>query len=53
VDDDDNSIQSVGLSTPAYDKYGDKVDANHKVDSFFVATINPMECRSRATRAAT
>jgi hypothetical protein len=35
--DDDSSIQRIGFKHAAYDKYGDKVDAIIKVDSFFVA----------------
>jgi len=35
--DDDTSIQRIGFKHAAYDKYGDKVDAIIKVDSFFVA----------------
>ena len=35
--DDDSSIQRIGFKHAAYDKYGDKVDAIIRVDSFFVA----------------
>src|SRR5271163_2798899 len=34
--DDDTSIARVGFKHAAYDKYGDKVDAIIRVDSFFV-----------------
>ena len=34
--DDDTSIQRIGFKHAAYDKYGDKVDAIIRVDSFFV-----------------
>ena len=34
--DDDSSIARVGFKRAAYDKYGDKVDAIIRVDSFFV-----------------
>src|SRR5229473_1015953 len=35
--DDDASIARIGFKHAAYDKYGDKVDAIIRVDSFFVA----------------
>jgi hypothetical protein len=35
--DDDSSIARIGFKHAAYDKYGDKVDAIIRVDSFFVA----------------
>ena len=35
--DDDSSIARIGFKHAAYDKYGDKVDAIIKVNSFFVA----------------
>ena len=35
--DDDTSIARIGFKHAAYDKYGDKVDAIIRVDSFFVA----------------
>ena len=34
--DDDSSIARIGFKHAAYDKYGDKVDAIIRVDSFFV-----------------
>jgi hypothetical protein len=34
--DDDTSIQRIGFKHAAYDKYGDKVDAIIRIDSFFV-----------------
>ena len=34
--DDDSSIDRIGFKHAAYDKYGDKVDAIIKVNSFFV-----------------
>jgi hypothetical protein len=34
--DDDTSIQRIGFKHAAYDRYGDKVDAIIRVDSFFV-----------------
>ncbi len=35
--DDDSSIARIGFKHAAYDKYGGKVDAIIRVDSFFVA----------------
>jgi hypothetical protein len=34
--DDDSSIDRIGFKHAAYDKYGDKVDAIIRVNSFFV-----------------
>ena len=34
--DDDSSIDRIGFKHAAYEKYGDKVDAIIKVNSFFV-----------------
>ncbi|HZC45683.1 MAG TPA: hypothetical protein VE243_04360 [Candidatus Acidoferrum sp.] len=34
--DDDSSIARIGFKHAAYDKYGDRVDAIIRVDSFFV-----------------
>jgi hypothetical protein len=34
--DDDSSIARIGFKHAAYDKYGDKVDAIIRLDSFFV-----------------